>query len=107
MIKTTITNSKRILALELTGHAGSDDPGKDLICAAASVMAYTFAQIVEDKTFKMKRPPEIEIEKGYAKIRCEPLYSLRPEIKTCLDTVTVGFKLLEYNFPEYLKLVIQ
>ena len=95
------------MSLEMTGHAGSDDPGKDLICAASSVLMYAFAQIVDEKTIKMNRTPKIEIEKGYAKIQCEPLYSLRTEIKTCLDTLIVGFKLLEYNFPEYLKLVIR
>ncbi len=105
MIKVKIERSK-LLSLEVNGHAGYDDPGQDLICAAASTLAYTFAQITEDKTFKMKKTPVIEIEKGRAKIVCEPLYSLRHEIKTCLDTLIVGFKLLEFNFPEYISVDI-
>ncbi len=94
------------LSLNIKGHAEFDDIGKDVICAAATTLAYTFAQIVEDNTFNMRRQPISELKKGDVYIECMPAGKIRKMIKTSLDTITVGYKLLEYNFPEYLKVYI-
>jgi len=34
---------RRHLTVTVTGHAKSDEPGKDLVCAAATILTYTLA----------------------------------------------------------------
>ena len=41
--------------IEMTGHAEHDEPGKDVVCAAASMLFYTLAETVSsypDKVFE-------------------------------------------------------
>ena len=49
MIKVNIRthDATRYLRLTIEGHAGSDTKGHDLVCASASILAYTVAQVVK------------------------------------------------------------
>lgn len=50
--------------LEISGHAGAGEPGKDLVCAGVSAIAMCAAGAIADR----KLDAELEIRDGYLKI---------------------------------------
>ena len=106
MTKVYITKKNGMFFLDVEGHAGYSEEGEDILCASLSMLTYTFAQIVQNYEREMIDKSTIILEKGNAHIFCYPKMDIRKEIKAALDTVTVGFKLLEFNFPDYVSLQI-
>lgn len=93
--------------LEMTGHAQHDEPGKDIVCAAASMLFYTLAETVTsypDKVF-MRAPYCDSGNKNI--IICTP----KNEWQSCLDviyqTILNGLLLLEQNYPDNIKIAIE
>ena len=62
MITVTLNNEKNKVSLKMVGHAGADEKGKDIVCASASMLMYTFLQdIMDDYRFdKLKKKPTVE-----------------------------------------------
>lgn len=85
----------------IEGHALSGEPGHDLVCASASILAYTLANTVENmsKAYQCK-DKQIILDTGNALITCRPV-SRYVNIATLLfDTLCAGFELLALNYPE-------
>ena len=87
--------------VSVTGHAGSDEKGKDLICASASILAYTLAEYVK----KVKEEDKVKfdltiLEEGDTIISCSPYYENKTEITTVFDAICRGFELLARDYPE-------
>lgn len=94
--------------LTVTGHAGSAEPGKDLVCAAASMLAYTLAANVANMADNGQvMQPLIKTEAGNAEICCVPRRDLKASVMLVFDSVCVGFALLAHDNPEYIKYEIR
>lgn len=106
MINVCFTKDKRNLILKVDGHAGMAEKGQDIVCASASILAYTVAQIVTtlQKQDKLKKKPTIEMHEGDALIVCKPRRDAYAETLHTYSVAQIGFALLEKNFPEYVKL---
>ena len=108
MIKVNIRthDATRYLRLTVEGHAGSADHGHDLVCASASVLAYTVAQLVQtmDHHGDLVGKPCIELNEGDASIifRCknDDIYA---EARHTFLVAETGYLLLAHNFPNYVK----
>lgn len=86
-------------AVHLEGHACSGAPGRDLVCAAASVLAYTLAADVEGLARAGDaRQVRIVLRPGLADIRCQPRSPER--VRTVFDAVFTGFRLLAKQYPQ-------
>jgi uncharacterized protein YsxB (DUF464 family) len=96
MLVATYTEIGEILSLRLEGHAGYAEVGKDIVCASASILAYTLAYIVqqEDET------ADIRLDSGDTVIECVET----PTIRTAFEHTLIGLGLLEQNYPQYVKL---
>lgn len=109
MIKVKIEKSEdgKSLILTLEGHAGQAEVGKDIVCSAASILAYTTAQMVERmrEEGKLKKRPHIRLESGEAVITCKPSKSYYAEAMHIYSFAQTGYELLQSNYPEYLSLV--
>jgi uncharacterized protein YsxB (DUF464 family) len=106
MLKVSFEQEGGKLSLKLEGHAGQADVGQDIVCASASILAYTVAQFVKD-AFAMgslKAPPEIKLENGDAVISCEPTDVILYEMQDCYMFAEVGYTLLAHNYPQYVEL---
>ena len=77
-------------SLRIWGHAGSGEPGRDLICAAVSALTLTLAANVEGK-----EKAEIILHPGNSRISCTP------DAAEVFDCICMGFDLLARRFPEY------
>lgn len=97
MIKVTFTESGQKHSLRLEGHAGYAEHGKDIVCASASILAYTLASFVNDVANST-----VDLTSGDTKIECET--SDKAVVNAYLHTKR-GFELLAFNYPQYVRLI--
>ena len=94
--------------LTVTGHAGSAEPGHDLVCASASMLAYTLAANVANMADNEQvRQPIIRNNEGDTEISCNPRHNLKASVTLVFDSVCVGFELLAHDYPEYISYEIR
>ena len=104
-----LNDKKRYLRLKVKGHAGQADIGHDIICASASILAYTVAQVVSDMNKKglFENEPVIILNDGNATITClcktEEGYA---EALNAYYVAMVGYQLLAHNYPQYVDIHI-
>ena len=69
---------RRYNRLTVTGHAGAAEPGHDLVCASASILAYTLAANVANMADNGQvREPIIKTMEGDTEISCKPRHNLK------------------------------
>ena len=84
----------------LEGHAGSGEAGRDLVCASASILAYTLAaNLKRAEAAKCVESVEIHLSPGDARIGCR---AAPPAAVSVFDAVCIGFELLADQHPEYI-----
>lgn len=110
MINVIITrdDAAKTMKMTVSGHAGAQAVGQDLICGAASTLSYTLAQTVKFmyKAKKTKRPT-LTLNYGSARIRAaaktDAAYA---ELVHAYFVVQNGFMLLSANFPDKINLTV-
>ena len=87
--------------MTLKGHAGSAPKGEDLICSAATMMAYTVAQAVQFmyEFDKLKKKPKIHIKDGEATIIATPKEDALAETLHTFWVAQCGIHVLAHNYP--------
>lgn len=98
MIEVVVITGKKF-SLTLKGHAGSADIGEDLVCASASILAYTLAQNVKDNKMGCESI-KVRLDKGDAEIACTPKAEYRTGIEIVYRAIVRGYELLQANFPD-------
>lgn len=99
---------KREASLLVRGHAGQADVGQDIVCASASILAYTAAQIVEAMHHHgdFASPPTILLDSGNATILCkakdDDIYA---EVLHTFFVIQTGYRLLAHNYPQYVEII--
>jgi uncharacterized protein YsxB (DUF464 family) len=90
--------------LTVKGHALSDVPGRDLVCASCSALAYTLAANVghmEDKGYV--RDVTVKLEPGDCEIGCRPRgMSKAAHVRQIMEAVCMGFEMLAVSHPQYI-----
>ena len=83
------------------GHAGYDKYGKDIICAAASVTAYTAVGALEDLAGIKNCHTERD---GYfiCRIPHDITDEQKQTAKVILDTTLIGFKQIELTYTKFI-----
>ena len=103
----TITYHKQYHALTMEGHAYTDEPGKDLVCASASMLAYTLAANARALEAQgALRDMHAELNAGKADIRCTPVRKMKSVVQLVFETVCIGFDLLARDYPEQVRFEI-
>lgn len=89
--------------LTVEGHAQSGEAGHDLVCASASILAYTLAANVKELVRTGQAAEQtVELQAGRAEVSCKPHCRLKTVVSIIFDTVCVGFELLAKDYPEYI-----
>ena len=110
MITVTFSTNrdKREASLCIKGHAGQAKIGQDIVCASASILAYTVAQIIKamDSHKDLEETPTISLEHGDGIVSCRAkddyLYS---EVLHTFFVVQTGYALLAHNYPQYVQII--
>jgi len=92
-----------INAIEIKGHSGFDETGKDIVCSAISILAYTainaMLELVDGKAKYIN-------EDGFLFIEIpNDLDDKKLNKATCiLETVVVGMKSIEMQYGSYIRI---
>lgn len=101
--RVTYRSRERSFSLEVEGHADYAEEGKDIVCSAASILTYTTAQVIG----AMADVQGMSLERGNADIKItantEQEYN---EIRLATLFVGAGFAMLQNDYPEYVKLIL-
>ena len=100
-----MSGDKKSLSLTVTGHAGQAAAGQDVVCAAASILVYTAAQVVQAmyEGGRLEEKPVIRLEAGDAAIVCRPTGAAFAEALHAYTVIQTGFLLLARDYPEYIQ----
>lgn len=99
--------SRKKLSLNIHGHAGQSTKGNDIVCASASILAYTLAQNILYHRLQgyIKYEPTIKLKDGNAKISCICRNSEAfQEVAKVFCVIQTGFQLLTTNYPQFVVL---
>lgn len=104
--KFSIDESKSKVTLKVKGHAGAAEVGQDIVCASASILAYTLAQNIEfAHTYgKLKSKPTIKFNEGDCTISCRYKDESLPEVVHAFLVIQTGYALLSHNYPTFVEL---
>ena len=107
MITASIEQSreKGILSMELRGHAGFAELGKDPVCAGASVLAMTAAQCVRsmEQAGRLQKKAHILIRGGRVLVTAKPKEESFDEARLLFWAVETGLRLLSEAYPGYVQ----
>ena len=100
MIEISYDRKKHLVTVK--GHARSGEKGRDLVCAAASMLVYTLASDVEKlcADHGRVRKPVCRINEGNALISCKPVHGFESVVTLIFDSVCRGFELLQTQYPD-------
>ena len=88
--------------VDVSGHAYSDAHGKDLVCAAVSMLCHTLGAIARAELNSGRcESATVQLSSGSAHIWCEAKEDHREHVKLKLDTLCTGFELLQESYPEF------
>ena len=94
--------------LTVTGHAKSDEYGKDLICSAASILALTLStNVAHMYDSGCVTEPITKVEEGNAEISCRAKARYRESVRQTFMSVCVGFEILAAKFPQYISYAVR
>ena len=90
-----------IINLKITGHAGSDVYGKDLVCAGVSTAGVGVLNMLSKKGFWDKRIGTIEIDEGYINIVVNQVDEV---CQVVLETLEVTLDTMVENYGQFIKI---
>ena len=90
-------------ALWVRGHAGFSRYGSDIVCAAASMLAFALAEAVT--AAGLRRPPVIESERGQFRLEAFAEEEEQARMEGMFATVCAGYRLLAQRYPGYVRVL--
>lgn len=90
-------------SLVVKGHASFDEIGKDIVCASASILTYTLANMMLDmhERGRLVEYPVIRLEGGDAIVECKSKDKLAyTRVLDAYQFTLAGFGLLAENYPQ-------
>ena len=105
MIEVVYKREGGVLSLSLDGHAGAAEFGQDIVCAAASMLAYTLAAAVAEAEDKLRNEPVVSLTSGRARVICAPFPEEYERIRSLYEFTVRGYRLLAEKNPAYVTLI--
>lgn len=98
--------SQGSIHMTLKGHAEVAPKGEDLVCAAATMLAYTVAQAVQFmfEQGQLQKKPKIHIKYGEATIIATPTEEGYASALHTFWVAQCGIHVLQRNYPDNVKL---
>jgi hypothetical protein len=90
----------KICEFRSRGHTGYAEAGRDLVCAGVSSILQTAVLGLEEY---LKLSCKVEQEKGHLSCQLERDIFLNREIDAILETMVLGLRAIEREYPQYLK----
>ena len=85
----------------MRGHANGGEAGHDLVCASASILAYTLASFVLNmEEAGAVESTRVDLLSGNATVGCTPTRKSEADVRRIFGSICEGFALLARNYPE-------
>ena len=81
--------------LEVKGHAGYDDSGKDLVCAGVSCIMYGVCNALDGM-------PDVEID--LEEVITIYNHSQRQDVRNYLELALIQLETVAYSYPDHVKI---
>lgn len=106
MVKVRFYINHGALCLKVEGHANAGPKGEDVVCAGASVLAATLADVVTimDSHGEMETEPKISMSNGYAFVKAKPKPENKGKLLMVYSVIATGMSAVARNYPEHLSL---
>lgn len=98
-----ITFKPKTLELEVKGHAGQNEKGKDIVCSAISALFYTLAQTLLDSEEMLEEAPTIKEENGDGYICCSPKTEYEGNVAIIYRTILIGMQMVAEEYKNFVK----
>ena len=85
--------------LKMSGHCGYSEEGRDIVCAAASILCLSLVSLLENDESKLKEPPRIIVEKGLGEIAFHPKEEYSKEFSVHFLQLKQGLSFLKKPIP--------
>lgn len=97
----SLNQEGQVTDIEMSGHADSDEYGKDLVCAGASAVVFGSANAIIGMT---DESPDIDMSEdgGYFHLRSVNLEN--EQAQTLLQGLIISLKTIEEEYGQYIKL---
>lgn len=105
MVKAVFKVSSEGISLSMTGHADYN-PGNDIVCSAISALAYTLAGTLEHKRNLNDFELQHAENDGDFICRVSKMAIYTEKIKTIFETIYIGLKQIENQYPEHINIVL-
>lgn len=89
-------------SLRVQGHAGYAAQGSDIVCAAASMLAFTLAEAVRAQLCAL---PVVECEQGAFALEVHVRQDEQQTLRVMLETIHAGYRLLAERYPEHVRVM--
>jgi uncharacterized protein YsxB (DUF464 family) len=101
-----ITFKPKTLELEVTGHAGQNEKGKDIVCSAISALFYTLGQTLIDSAEMLEEAPIVKNEEGNGYICCSPKEEYEGNVATIYRTILIGMQMVAEEYKNFVKFTL-
>lgn len=103
MTRVTIYRNEdgRISGFTSVGHIGLSEEGQDIVCAGVSTLVQSAVIGLEEY---LKLDPSVQQEKGRIICDLERDYFLDREVDAILETMLLGLRSIEREYPDHLKI---
>lgn len=98
----TVWIDRENISLNMKGHAGYAEAGSDIVCAAASMLAYTMAARLREIT--QGDGLNISLSPGDAHISADASWQIISDCRAVIDTISAGFTLLAGQYPGHVSI---
>ncbi len=92
------------LRMEISGHAGYDEKGKDIVCAGVSALLYALAAVLDDAEKRGRTTAELEESEGAAVIWADPGMGSLNEVKAYFRMCVKGIKVIQEQYPQHVEI---
>ena len=89
------------LRMRMEGHAGAGEYGRDIVCAAESILLL----VLERQLQELEGENRVSVVKGpgAAEISCCPVREKTLRCRDVFETVFLGYQLLENMYPAFVR----
>ena len=91
------------LRMEIEGHAGYAEEGKDIVCAGASTIVDALVGVLQDAQTRGRTTMQAEEKDGKVIIWADPMMGSLNEIKAYFRMCVKGFQVLQEQYKENAK----
>lgn len=98
MINIAVKSREDTIEINVQGHANAAPKGEDVVCAAATILIRTLAKTLEVAVPDMVKT---DVSDGKADIT---VTGYDPVAAVAIETVCMGFRLLQEQYPEHIKI---